>query len=289
MMEKIKTRIAICTILLLFPYIVVMLTGNGAEAKYENRNQAETGMLEQWVLEILPGQMPVTYEEEALKAQAIVIRSNLIYWMEQDHVEIPQLTEEHIKEWGMTRYSYAELQELLGGEAIDLHYEKIHRAVEETCGKVLQFEGRYVDIPYHAVSGGITRSGELLGETYAYLEAVDCPGELEAENFLTTVERFLDEPEIIARDAFGYVTEIREGGELLGGEEFRQKYGLPSSNFELVRRDEEGKWLVAAKGLGHGFGMSLYQAQRMAEAGADCPEILSCFYEKLTLSNLVEK
>lgn len=281
-MEKIKNLFAICVILLLFPYIIVTLAGHTTKVE-------DLELLEQWVVEILPGQMSVTYEPEALKAQAILVRSNLLYHMTEEGMGSGDMTSAHMDRWGMKGYSYLELQEIWGQEDGEVYYEKIHRAVEETCGKVLQLDGRYVDIPYHAVSAGSTRSGELLGEEYAYLQAVDCPGELEADNFLTVSELFLDEPEIISRDAFGYVTELRVGGVSQGGEEFRQKYRLPSSCFTFTENVQAGTWTASVKGLGHGFGMSMYQAQRMAQQGMSCFDILEYFYEALTLDTVSKK
>ena len=75
MREKIKTGFSILIILILLPYVaMVFRTGNpaGSEAKTE-----EPG-LEDFVAGILPGQMSVTYEEEALKAQAVIVRTNLL-------------------------------------------------------------------------------------------------------------------------------------------------------------------------------------------------------------------
>ena len=324
MIERIKTALSIILILLLFPYVTVMLFGRAASLEIptahvpglgtergieQETDQKELKALEQWVLEILPGQMPVTYELEALKAQAIIVRSNLVFYINKEEIQPEQLTEAWLREWGMKCYTLMELQEIWDKELFEGYYEKIHRAVEETCGKVLVYQGNYVDIPYHAVSAGQTRDGVLLGEGYSYLKAVECPGDLEAKNFLTVDELREEEMlqsdaalfsdrevsteektstesllEIVSQDASGYVTKIRVGEKILAGEEFRHMFDLPSSCFTLQVQNDG--YVITTKGLGHGFGLSMYQAQLKAAQGKNSFEILQYFYEELECISL---
>lgn len=280
-MEKIKTFGSIFLILLLFPYVCVMLAGrspseNGYEILKADAGN-ETMPLEAWVLEILPAQMPADYELEALKAQAVLIRSNLAFRLQEEGREAEELGHELLDRWGILYYSLPELEEIWGEALFDEYYEKICRAVQETAGRVLTYQGRYVDLPYHAVSAGKTRSGDLLGEEYSYLKAVECPGDLEAENFLRLVRlESTDSLEILSRDEAEYVTEIRQGEASLAGEEFRQEHDLASSCFTL--QEQDNGWVIATKGLGHGFGLSMYQAQRQAWQGNTYLEILEYFY-----------
>ena len=298
-MEKLKTIGSILLILLLFPYVCVMLAGRSPEGPGTGTLMAdageESGVLEQWVLEILPAQMPVTYELEALKAQAVLIRSNLAFCLQEEGMEPEELKPEALDRWKLLHYSLAELMEIWGDTLFDEYYDKICRAVQETKGLVLTYEGRYVDLPYHAVSAGRTRDGAQLGEEYSYLKAVECPGDLEAENFLQLVRLEIsgqqdygneaeagsesesgDGLEIVSRDEAEYVTEIRQGEKSLMGEEFRQKYDLASSCFTL--QEQENGWIVTTKGLGHGFGLSMYQARLQACQGKTFLEILEYFY-----------
>ena len=62
-------------ILILLPYVAAVLR-TGSMSGTESPPQEQD--LEALVAEILPAQMPVQYEEEALKAQAVVIRTNLL-------------------------------------------------------------------------------------------------------------------------------------------------------------------------------------------------------------------
>ncbi|MCI8416748.1 MAG: hypothetical protein HFI33_04460 [Lachnospiraceae bacterium] len=284
MREKIKATGSIFIILLLLPYVAVMLvggqTGKHAYGQESAKEEEASGTeeLEEWVLEILPAQMPVTYEKEALKAQAVLIRSNLAYHLQQEQISPQKLDAKKLEEWELPHYSILELEEIWGEALFEEYYGKIIQAVQETRGQVLRWEGRYVDLPYHAVSAGRTRDGSLLGDAYPYLQVAECPGDLEAENFIQLVQLDLSQtPEITAVDDSGYVTEIRLGESLMAGEEFRIRENLPSSCFTL--QQQEGAWLAVTKGLGHGFGLSMHQAQLKACQGKTYLEILEYFYE----------
>ncbi len=278
MIEKIKTAFAVFLILLLFPYIVVMLSGRRSGEALALGEENRPDMLEAWVLQILPGEMPVTYEIEALKAQAVIVRSNLVYRMQTKGIGLEQVDEEMLGSWEMSCYSPEELEELWGNELFEEYYEKICRAVRETSGKVLTYKGNYVDLPYHAVSAGYTRDGSVLGEEYSYLKRAECPEDKEADDFLSVVRLEAEEvPEILEVDEAGYVTAVRLGESQMAGEEFRHIKNLQSSCFSL----QEGKegWTVTTKGLGHGFGLSMHQAQVQAFQGKTFLEILQYFYE----------
>ena len=278
MIEKIKTAFSVFLILLLFPYIVVMLSGSQTEETLLAAKGDRIDGLDAWVMRILPGEMPVTYELEALKAQAVIARSNLAWRMEAEGIGPEQISEERLEIWEMACYMPEELEELWGNKHFEEYYEKITWAVQETSGKVLSYEGKYVDLPFHAVSAGQTRDGSLLGEAYPYLKAVECPGDLEAEGYLGVVRlQTEDVPEILETDASGYVTEIRLGGKGMAGEEFRHREALNSSCFTI--QETKNGWVATTKGVGHGFGLSMYQAHVQAFQGKTFLEILQYFYE----------
>ena len=75
MKEKIKTGISVLIILILLPYVAAVFRTGSMSGTEEPAHQAG---VEDLVAEILPAQMPVSYEEEALKAQAVIVRTNLL-------------------------------------------------------------------------------------------------------------------------------------------------------------------------------------------------------------------
>lgn len=283
MREKIKTGISIFIILILLPYVaVVFRTGNMRGQK----EQTKALELEDYVAGILPGQMPVSYQTEALKAQAVIIRTNLLkksiefYGIESPAEAAEAIQEDDLEAMGFAYFSPEDLEGLWGYEQWEANYAKLLQAVSSTAGQVLVIDQQLVDLPYHAVSAGKTRSGQILGEGYSYLEPVDCPADVEAVDYLEVqILSFEELPEIEEQDDTGYVTRIRVGKEILAGEEFRSRFSLNSSCFTLEQTEEGVR--VVTKGLGHGLGLSMYQANRQAAEGSSYLEILLYFYKNV--------
>ena len=68
--------------------------------------------------------------------------------------------------------------------------------------------------------------------------------------------------------------------------EHRLCYHLASSCFAL--QDYDGQTRVTAKGIGHGLGMSQYTAEKMAEEGKTCEEILQYFFTDVSLEEVTD-
>lgn len=283
MREKIKTGLSIFIILILLPYVaVVFCTGNMRGQEPE----ASENRLEEYVAGILPGQMQVSYQKEALKAQAVIIRTNLLkksmefYHTDNIKAAAEAIQETDLKTMGFNYTPPEDLERLWGYEQWKEYETKLWDAVQATEGQILTIGGHPVELPYHAVSAGRTRDGKILGEEYSYLNPVDCPGDVESADYMKI--QFLEFPvfpEIMEKDETGYVTKLRMGEELLTGEEFRSRYALNSSCFTLDETEEGIR--VVTKGLGHGLGLSMFQANRFAADGQTYLEILHYFYKNV--------
>lgn len=281
MREKIKTGISVLIIVILLPYVAAVFRTGGVR-----ETETEAVELERLVAEILPTQMPVTYEEEALKAQAVVIRTNLIrksmefYEKEDPSGAAGAVKEEDLGEMGFSVCTEETAAVTWGYERAEEYLRKCRQAALNTAGEILLVNGSPADLPYHAVSSGKTRSGSVLGQEYAYLEPVECPDDLRSAEYLkiqTVKDGFSEAPKILARDEAGYVLEVDTGTETMAGEEFRTRFQLNSSCF-TAEMTEEGL-RITTKGHGHGLGMSLYEANCKALAGEKYQEILSYFYK----------
>lgn len=284
MREKIQTWISILIIIILLPYVAAVFRTGSMNGNFSK----DAPGLETYVAGILPGQIPVMYEEEALKAQAVVVRTNLLYKGMQFYGEDTvseaeaQLREKDLEAMGFTYYTPADLQELWGYEQWENYEERIKKAVKDTSGEILVRNAVPVDIPFHAVSAGNTREGSILGAGYEHLVSARCAGDLQAMDYLKIIvipkkAVSMSLPEILVRDKAGYVTKLRLGEEIISGEEFRKRYALNSSNFTVEETSEGIR--ITTKGLGHGFGMSLFQANLQALEGCSYREILSYFYK----------
>ena len=248
--------------------------------------------IEEYLVGVVAAEMPLDYETEALKAQAVLARTNSMAAMEQGG-ELPQAIsqEELLKRWKETGYSQ--------------NYQRAVQAVEATRGVVLTYQDDYPYAAFHAVSAGATRDAkEALGEEMPWLTSVDSTLDIPAENYLKVTffekedfvqkleqlfdveieeENFLDQLQMTARDAAGYVTEVTWGETTVSGEEFRNCYGLPSACMYL--KEVEGKIRAVTKGLGHGLGMSQYGANAMAKEGSDYRTILGYYFKNIEISD----
>ena len=223
----------------------------------------------------------------------MVIRTNLLraameYYEAADWQQAAEaIREEDLAALGFTVCTEGEAEKLWSYENRQRYLEKCRTAAEETAGQVLALEGELKDLPYHAVSAGKTREGGALGDGYTYLTSADCAGDVESADYLQ-IFYFpeLELPVIESRDSAGYVLTVRLGDETLTGEAFRFRYELNSSCFTAEETDQGVR--IVTRGLGHGFGMSLYTAGRMALEGRTYREILSYFYKNLDCISFTE-
>ena len=258
-----KNILAVFFLILFLPYVITLLTagrqGIGREEKLSEREYA--------VLESLLSEDLSWMDEQTLRLMAVLKRTEIVR-QQQTGVSVVQ----------------QQSAELYGD-----FYSRVYQAVQETEGQVVTIGGEYRELPYHGISSGRTRDGSLLGDEYAYIKAVDCPLDPEAEAYLqffymekTDFWKCLGNPEIrtlpvLERDEAGYVNRVIFGDMLLPGEKARELLHLPSSCFFL---EEDGIQIrITVKGSGHGFGVSLYTAGCMMVAGANLSEVFQQFYK----------
>ena len=244
-------------ILILLPYMVtILLNGRSGLAqdngtspyvtvKSDEKNRKIS--LDEYGIGILAKEIEADAGEEALKAQAVLIRTS-IYKSIQDEGSSTVLTKEY--------WTRRQMENNWGADCYGEYYEKMKAAWDGTKGQVLLYDGRLILTPYHRLSNGKTRSGnEVFGsEDYPYLQSKECPDDVEAEEAMTVSMIQGSDMEVTGTDSAGYVTEVRCGSETVNGEEFRNTYHLASSCFTL--QDYDGQTRVTAKGIGHGLGMS---------------------------------
>ena len=247
--------------------------------------------LEEYLIYKLESVMEDSYEQEALKAQAVLIRTEVIRaWQEQGDGQLC-VSGEGIEKW----------YEVSGEEKEELW--PYTEAVRETEGLYLCYQGKPIQSSYFKISNGQTRdAGEVWkSEKFPYLKSVSCVQDKAAKdyagevavskmNFLIEVQSRIGEEypqqELwegidYTYDNAGYVTKVTFSvqGEKVGemeGEVFRYLFGLPSASFETQQTDTQIIFHVT--GVGHGFGMSQYGANCRAINGDTYDRILKEFF-----------
>lgn len=276
-------------IVILLPYVItVFVNGNGAAVSMDGNSPyvlVEQGgrqkrlPLDEYGIGVLAKEMEADAGIEALKAQAILIRTS-IYKSIQEEGSGTLLTKGY--------WTRRQMENNWGAGEYGEKYEKLKKAWTETKGQVLMYDGNLALTPYHKLSNGKTRAAsEVFGnEKYPYLMVKECPLDVEAKEAMTTSMIQDADMEVTATDSAGYVTEVRCGEEMVSGEEFRAAYHLASACFTLQEFEKQIR--VTAKGIGHGLGMSQYTAKQMAKEGNTYEEILNYFFEGTMLEEVAE-
>ena len=142
------------------------------------------GEMEPYLVGVLLREMPAFFEEEALKAQAVVARTYARKAWETGgkHGDGSVCTEPACCQG----YCGEEEYYLQGGREEGV--EKIRSAVCATAGQVLTYEGKLIEATYFSCSGGRTEDAVAVwGTDFPYLRAVDSPGEEEAAYYRSEV------------------------------------------------------------------------------------------------------
>ena len=289
MLQKIKQFGCYVIIIVLLPYVVtVFMNGSSistssrvdeTNVKVKNGDEEMEMSIEEYCVGRMAKEIPESYEPEALKAQAVLVRT-AVYKNIKDTGSNTVLedefwtTKEMKKQWGAAKYSQ--------------NYNKMKDAWQDTEGQVLMYGENLANTPFCRLTNGSTRDGkEVLGsEDFPYLKIKECPLDIEAREQIRTITIDDMDAEVTTLDTAGYVTGVRVGEENVSGEEFRNTYGLASSCFTLQKYD--GKLRITTRGVGHGLGMSQYTANEMAKKNNTYDEILQYFFEGTQLKEVAE-
>ena len=256
-----------------------------------------------YVIGAVLAEMPATYCEEALKAQAVAARTYAIRQREKQRLAPdPELMGADISNDSRKFQAYftPEQAKDFYGSGYEAYYKKAAGAVDGTDGLALFYEGEPIVAAFHSNSGGMSESAEVVwGSPVDYLVPVESPEDknsptyLEEEvftekEFRKKLEKALPDAdfsdpagewiEIKETSSSGTVTEMLAGGEKLSGTDFRSIFSLRSANFTVVYNADEENFYITTKGYGHGVGLSQYGANAMGENGSDFREILLHYY-----------
>lgn len=246
--------------------------------------------LEDYIRGVVLAEMPASFEEEALKAQAVAARTYTLRRMKlrDKHAQGVVCTDSSCCQAYLSDEAYLESR----GTQADM--EKVTGAVHATAGQVLTYRGDVIEATYFACSGGRTEDAAAVwGSDIPYLQAVDSPGETKAEKyderihftkseFAKLLNRTLKGSPgswlgTVTYTAGGGVETMVIGGITYTGTQLRRLLGLNSTVFTMVA--EDGGITVTTQGWGHRVGMSQYGADAMAVAGSNYVEILTYYYQ----------
>ncbi|NMF82603.1 SpoIID/LytB domain-containing protein [Nodosilinea sp. P-1105] len=242
--------------------------------------------LEAYLYSVLGAEMPASWPQEALKAQAVAARSYAL--------NRRQRTQNAPYDLGGT--TAHQVYKGLASEAASTI-----AAVDATRGQVLTYGNQIIEAAFHSSSGGYTENVEDVWQSpRPYLRSVvdfdqDAPVFQWSETF--SAQQFSQRVTGIGRlqsvvtertTPRGRVVSMRlqgtNGSRVLTGVELRQALGLRSTLFSISVQGDTIR--VDGRGYGHGIGMSQWGARNLAMQGYAYSQILSHYYQGTTLSSL---
>lgn len=246
---------------------------------------------------VVAAEMPASFEEEALKAQACAARTYTVARQNGNSAKHPQADicadstccQAYIERsaaearWGLNAREYG---------------EKIDRAVAGSDGLGILYEGKPIQaLFFSSASGKTVDAVEVWGSSVAYLKSVDSPEGDEVPNYRTQVVLGAEEVKSLTLAAYpgadlsgdpgtwfgeavrnegGGVISMPLGGITLTGGQIRTLFSLRSASFSVTW--DGAAFTFDVTGYGHGVGMSQYGANAMAKSGSSFQDILTWYY-----------
>ncbi len=244
--------------------------------------------VESYLTGVLAAEMPLYFDDDALKAQVVASRTYALYEAKTANSPLYDL--------GAT-----EAAQVYRG--LSVSNSRVQRLVEATRGVILTVEGRTFPAYFHSTCGGCTtdvkdvwpsrlRLDVLRGVSCnhcraspAYRWSVTIPAQQVAEA-LAGRELFsgpVTDVRVTGRADSGFATEVAvsgpQGTRRLGAYAFRLALGgrrVKSANFTITRTS--AGFLFHGRGFGHGVGLCQWGAQGLAREGRNYREILTYYY-----------
>lgn len=295
-------KILLMTLLIIFiPYLIVsifiakedinfyFISNNTIKVKRESKNIIEEIPFEEYIVGVVSAEMPVSFELEALKAQAVAARTYALKKMIDNRNQ-----EYHIVDTvaNQVYYNDKELREKWN-DTYNEKINKVKKAVIDTKGEYLVYDNEIIDAFFFSTSVGKTEnSEEVFTEKLPYLRSVESSWDEEVSPVFNDQETFtlkefynllgLDYNnnltiEVLKTTSTGRIKKIKINNKVMTGSDVYSKLGLRSTFFEIIKNNNVVT--LKTKGFGHGVGMSQYGANGMAKNGYTYENILKHYYQ----------
>lgn len=255
--------------------------------KVNKNNKILEVPLEEYVTGVVAGEMPASFELEALKAQALAARTYVIKHLEKKDIiasttaaQVYLTKEELQKKWQNNYQKY---------------YEKITQATTETKNQIITYDNQPIIAYYFSRSNGYTESSiNVFKEERQYLNVVESKWDKDNSHTIKIAKKeFCDKLSIncdeiiisnIKKDNSNRIEIININNKTFTGIELRKKLSLRSTDFDIKINKEDLE--ITTRGYGHGVGMSQYGANFMAKDGYNYEQIIKYYYQNVEITNI---
>lgn len=244
--------------------------------------------LEDYIVGVVAGEMPASFNEEALKAQAIASRTYAMYKMKNSNGTYDLVTDKTNQV-----YITEDKMKKLWQENFDYYFEKIKKAVYDTKDLIMTYNGDIILSLYFARSNGKTEDAiAVFGSNEEYLKSVESPEENLTSEVTISKDKFCNKLNIscdainisnVLKSSSGRINSLNINGKTFKGTEIRTLFDLKSTDFD-ISIGSEIKFVT--KGYGHGVGMSQYGANKLAQNGKNYEEILKHYYQNINIEKI---
>ena len=312
-MSSIKKLFFVTIVLIIIPFFIVTFIHINNENKIEEislkylsnqvvrvyRNKSDrvdNVMLEEYVVGVVASEMPVSFELEALKAQAVASRTyvlrKIIDNKDKDYDVVDTVSDQ----------VYSDLEELKSkwGNNYISYINRVRSAVNDTSMEYLDYDGEVISAMYFSTSNGYTENYNVIfGGDVPYLVSVESKWDSNVssvfnDNKMMSLSDFYTKLGLkyskslsitnIVRSDTNRVISLNINGVNFRANDIYFKLGIRSYDFNIEQVGSNV--IISTCGYGHGVGMSQYGAYGMAKDGYKYDEILKHYYSGVSIKKL---
>ena len=264
--------------------------------KRVNTGNIEYIPFEEYIVGVLAGEMPIYFEKEAFKAQAVAARSYALtrmnYNINNDYDVVDSIMNQVYLDSSYLKNAW--------GENYVNNINKLREVVNETSMEYLEYNNEVIDALFFSTSNGYTETAALVFDIdLPYLRSVKSSwDEKTSSAFRSTTSMNIDsfyeklglsfsntfDFKVLKRSSTNRIIALSINGTEFTGRSLYDKLGLKSTDFSLKK--EGDKIIIDTIGYGHGVGMSQYGAEGMAQEGYNYQEILKYYYSGTNIKKM---
>ncbi len=265
--------------------------------------------LEDYLLGVVPSEMPPDWPPAALQVQAIASRTLAVQqsgswdtpsFNPRDQSQMTFL--EHLQSPHLLQDSTA--TQFYGGRSLET--SPTTAAVRATDSQILTWQTDPIAALFHSTCGGHTSANQHIFAPPAqpYLQGVSClwcrespfygPHTLQLSK--QTCITLFGSPylKVVEQDPYGRPLQLQAGSQTIAGQDLWFRLGqhlgwgfLPSNRYQITSEDpDKSFYTVVYRGAGHGVGLCQWGARGLALAGRSVERILTYYYPGTRITRL---